>query len=308
VFSGPRPELLSEWSQELVDWWGKPISNRDKRVLYADEKHWFVKFYRDQEATKRDILAYILGRNWANVAEVRPLNRCGLDELNRINHCTPDWASAINTCLIRLACDYSPEELPNTDLDHAVASELILSLWIRRRDLHAANRAYLNGIPIFFDHETAFLGDPRLHDLEVFFEIGSGAGSAGRWRVELQRTKNGISTATMRKLGYARNIALHFVNDFEHFNKCIHKVAEHVKTFDRRELYQGAREAGYDKIRANQITTFLEKNRQDLDVSIKMMQTVIFHPTPPDGYLSAIMRRVLCSIFSAPTVKKITNV
>lgn len=142
----------------MVDWWGGNFDPNGKRIVRFNGKHWFVKFKPDPEERRRDYLAYLLGRNWANIAEVRPLSESEFAELQSADIALPDWASADNTFLVRLVQDYSLDQLPKVDLNSAVASELVFSLWIRRRDAHTANRGYIDGIPVFFDHQTAQIG------------------------------------------------------------------------------------------------------------------------------------------------------
>lgn len=156
-FSCPNADFLSASSTELVDWWGRRVDEGGKKILRFKEKHWFVKCKPNPEEQKRDHLAYILGRGWTNIAEVLPLSEGEFDNLHRVDVVLPKWATMNNTNLVRLVGDYTIDQLPHTDIDRAVASELVYSLWIRRRDTHAANRAYINCVPVFFDHQTAFL-------------------------------------------------------------------------------------------------------------------------------------------------------
>jgi hypothetical protein len=274
-FSCPQAELLSAWCPELVDWWGKRLDRDQKRIVSFDNKHWFVKFKRDPEEQKRDCLAYILGRSWANVAEVRPLNESEFADLRHVGIVTPEWASMANTFLVRLGQDYTVDQLPNADIDSAVASELIFSLWIRRRDTHAANRAYTNRVPVFFDHQTAFLGESHLRNLDVFFQPGLDAGYASRWRVEIAGPAATVSTAEMRRIGRARDMAVHFVRDHSSFNKSIQDAAERVQSQSREEWLWAARSVGYSKTQADEITTFLEENCAELYAAIERMRTVI---------------------------------
>ena len=75
-------------------------------------------------------------------------------------------------------------ELPYQTLEDAVAAELVYSLWARRRDTHVDNRAYVDGIPIYFDHEICFLAEPHFVHATAFFEALNDYGHAGFWRVK----------------------------------------------------------------------------------------------------------------------------
>lgn len=276
VFSCPNADFLSAFSTELVDWWGRRVPEGGKRIVRFNGKHWFVKCKPNPEEQKRDNLAYILGRGWTNVAEVRPLSEVEFVNLHRVGIALPKWATMSNTNLVRLVGDYTIDQLPHTDINRAVASELVFSLWIRRRDTHAANRAYINCVPVFFDHQTAFLGEPRLSNINMFFQFGIDAGYAGRWRVELAGAESIISTTEMRRMGRGRDIALHLVRDFSHFNNCIEDAAGHVRRESPEKWFQAARTAGYSTTHSMAITTFLARNRAALGAEIEIMRKVIF--------------------------------
>lgn len=274
--SRPQAELLTVWSSELVDWWGRRLDLNGNRIVRYSGKHWFVKCKLDPEEKKRDYLAYLLGKDWTNVAEVCTLHESEFNDLHHAGIVLPKWASMANTFLVRLGQDYTIDQLPNTDIDSAVAKELVFSLWIRRRDTHAANRTYISRIPVFFDHQTSFLGEPLLSHLDVFFQPGHDAGYANRWRVEKASPETSISTVEMRKIGKVRDMAIHFVQKLSRFNKSIQDAAEWVQSQSREEWFQAALESGYSELKASQITTFLDKNRIELDIAIERLQAVIF--------------------------------
>jgi hypothetical protein len=275
-FSCPNSKLLSTLSEELVDWWGRRLDCNGMRVVHFDGKHWFVKFKHNIEEMKRDYLAYILGRNWTNIAEVRPLSEREFTDLHHIGIVTPKWATVANTFLVRLGQDYVFDQLPNTDIDSAVACELIFSLWTRRRDTHAANRAYINGIPVFFDHQTSFLGEAHLRNLDVFFSSGQDAGYAGRWRVEIAAPETTFTTLGIRRIGKTKNMAIHYIRDYASFNKAIQDASEHILRQSREEWFQAMREVGYCKSKSDKIITFLEENCAELGAAIERMRSVIF--------------------------------
>jgi len=147
-------------------------------VVKGEKKLWVVKHKpgsKDEE--KRDLLAYLLGHQFANVAEVKLLDSSEHSQIKNLSN-KGENSLVTNTFIIRLGGSYSTHELPCKTLEQAVANELIYSLWIRRRDTHANNRAYTDkGIPVFFDHQTAFLGEPK-SDINTFFSR-SGEGHAG---------------------------------------------------------------------------------------------------------------------------------
>jgi hypothetical protein len=114
-----------------------------------------------------------LGANWVNIAHSIPGSEA-IDARDLEGRSVGPFAKP----LVRLAQDYSVEELPLGDNDAAIAAELVFCLWVRRRDPHAWNRAYVRGVPVFFDQHVAF--DDR--SLEDFFETGD-ASHPPHWRV-----------------------------------------------------------------------------------------------------------------------------
>lgn len=274
-FSCPHADLIPVFPAELVDWWGMPVDRSGNRIVRFKAKHWFVKYKRSPDAQRRDYLAYILGRGWTNVAEVLPLSKSEFKYLQQACLDVPRWATRKNATLVRLVGDYTIDQLRHTDINAAVASELVFSLWIRRRDTHAANRAYISGCPVFFDHGTSLLGEPKLSDICNFFQFGTDAGYAGRWRVELAEADGEISTTEMRRMGREKDLALHLVRDFSRFDDCIEDAAEQLRRQDPKEWYRAARTAGYDRFDASKVTSFLRKNRAALDADVERMRAVI---------------------------------
>lgn len=274
-FQWPKPTLLSSWIEELVDWQGKSLIQREKRVVFYQGKHWLVKFRRDPESLKREHLAYLLGRDWLNIAEVLPLNEEEFNSIVSLGVPLTNNASIHNTYLVRLAQDHSFEELPNTDIDTTTAGELVFSLWIRRRDTHAANRVYNNGIPIFFDHQTAFLGEPHLRNHYAFFLSRADFGHPGRWRLRKLGDKEKISTMNARRACLSENLALHFVRNHEQFDKSIATFVNCLKEQSSDHWNQAILKAGYDRDKAKRIADFLSENHQNLESSVELMRSVL---------------------------------
>ncbi len=155
-----------------------------RRLVSFDGAVWFVKTkIGGSQERNRENLASLLGAGWLNIAAVRVLSSEQFDDLRGTGINLPKSATDANTYLVRFAPDYGDDELPIKDPDMALAHELVFSLWIRRRDAHTFNRVYRHGTPIFFDSGTAFLGEPRLLDLDEFFQPGPDPGWPGLWRI-----------------------------------------------------------------------------------------------------------------------------
>jgi hypothetical protein len=92
----------------------------------------------------QELLVWQIGKDWLNIAE--PVAGTAVSDATTANG---ELAGPFTMPLVRLAQTYTVEELPVTDNDSAIAGELAFCLWVRRRDPHAWNRAYVTGIPIF---------------------------------------------------------------------------------------------------------------------------------------------------------------
>lgn len=235
-----------------------------------------MKFKVDELEKKRDYLAWRLGCGWTNIAEVRPLNKREFSGLTAIQIELPEWASEKNTYLVRLVGDISSDELVKKDINAAAASELVFSLWVRRRDTHAANRAYVDGVPVFFDHQTGFLAEPELEDVDYFFSKGIKAGYGSKWRVELVGSERVITTKEQRRIGLERNVDHHSIADLSSFCDSIRATADFLKEQDSTIWLKAIRAACFERHESEEILAFLERNRHQIDADIEKMYEVIF--------------------------------
>ena len=242
-------------------------------IVSDGEKFWVVKHSPGLvDIEKREMLGYLLGRKFSNVAEVRLLNQEEHEQIKTLTGKGED-STLINTCLVRLGGSYSIDELPCKTVEKATAAELVYSIWIRRRDTHADNRVYINGIPVFFDHHVALLGEHEQADISTFFNPQPASyGHAGAWRVrELQETP----TTTRARTG---NKALHFVKDLSLFKKQI-SVA-------KKELFDGLGDnweelvqvAGFTDTKRDNIVALLRSNLTAIDNNIAVMEGIIYQP------------------------------
>lgn len=278
VPGSPDADFCARCLPDLFDWWGRPVDQAGRRIVRLEGRHWFVKFKKSPGERCRDLLAYQLAGDWANIAETRAVREWELQELKGLGIAVPDWAKAENTVLVRMVGDYSVDECPQRDLEAAVAGELVYSLWVRRRDTHAANRGYVDSIPVFFDHGTAFLGEPELASIDRFLAPGDCAGSAANWRVTCVGMSGELSTAAVRRLGREQNQALHVVRDLEQFVAEVRRRVKAVEQLDGSCWEALAVEAGFDGPAASSIRAFLERNRADLARDMEQMLRVVLPP------------------------------
>lgn len=243
-------------------------------IVTDEEKVWVVKQKNHPpEALKRDMLGFILGSKVANVAEVKALSE---EEFNQIKAITNKDASATssNTFLVRLGGSYVLDELRHKTLEAAVAAELVYSTWTRRRDAHVDNRCYIEGVPIFFDHETSFLWEADKAHATVFFRISPDYGHPSFWRVKEAPEK--MTTQQIRLLDRSVKGAYHFVNNLDTFNKSIVIAENLIQTIFRDDFRNDIYRAGFSNQQVEIIYSFLRYNLNTLHLDLDLMKGVIF--------------------------------
>lgn len=240
-------------------------------ILVSDgQKIWVVKHKPagvDEE--KRDFLSYLLGKDFANIAEVKLLSP---EEHQKICVLTfKDHSSTPqNTFLVRIGGSYSINELPCQTVEKAVATELVYSVWIRRRDTHANNRSYIGGVPIFFDHQTAFLAEPAYAHSTAFFKFNPDYGHAASWRVK--PTSEVMTTENARK----GNLADLYVNNLDKFKEELGVAEKELKKMVPKDIKSLINSAGFETDWSDLINNFLLNNLSTLSTDIKQMKEIIF--------------------------------
>lgn len=258
-------------SDEDIKKYAPELLGQGHFVVSGDGKLWRVKHKPGSvDDEKRDLLGYLLGCKFANVAEVKLLTP---QEHEQIKILTDKDKNSLptNTFLVRLAGTYSPEELLCKTLDEAVATELVYSTWIRRRDTHVLNRAYVGGIPVFFDFQTAFLGEKELADIKIFFsEPPADYGRASAWRV---RESSDIITTSQARAGDNR---VHCVRDLPAFKKQIDFAVIKLRDNLKEGWEDFISQAGFNSHQKDEIVNFLKRNLESLEEDLKLMQEIIF--------------------------------
>lgn len=241
------------------------------RIITDEERIWVLKHNRYQDSEKRDLLGFLLGKEFFNIAEVRLLNNPQLEEIKQFAY--PDEIFDItNTFLVRLAHSYSPEELLCKTVEEAVAAELVYSVWIRRRDAHIDNRIYVKGIPIFFDFHISFLGEAELANINIFFSQTQDHGRAGLWRVKVWNNFLGQFIGAINPIEIG---AYHFVNDLHSFYQYVEKSKGILKEKIIGQVETLVRQVNFSTSTETQIIDFLKKNINTLDGDInKMLETI----------------------------------
>ena len=237
------------------------------RVITDGEKIWVLKHNNNADCEKRDLLGFLLGKDFCNVTEVKLLDEQELENIKQFAN-EQESFSVNNTFLVRLAQSYSLDELPCKVLEEAVAAELVYSVWIRRRDAHVDNGVYVKGIPLFYDYHVAFLGETDLADINVFFAQTSDYGRAGRWRVKIL---NDFLTQLTRGVSKVEMGAYHYVNDLDSFYQYVEKSKARLKEKVTDQIEKLVQQVKFTNTIETQIVNLLKKNLDTLDADVSKM-------------------------------------
>ncbi len=241
------------------------------RIITDGEKIWVLKHNNYQDCEKRDLLGFLLGKDFFNIAEVMLLNAQQLEEIKQFAYSNESF-TVNNTFLVRLAHSYLPQELPCKTLEEAVATELVYSILIRRRDAHIDNRAYVKGIPIFFDFHIAFLGELDLADINVFFSQTQDHGRAGLWRVKVWKDFLAQFTGAINPIEIG---AYHFVNDLNAFYQYVEESKTILKDRIANQIEGLVRQVNFANTTETQVVDFLKRNLDTLDSDISKMLEIV---------------------------------
>lgn len=267
-FDLPSTEELAELASHLLP-----------QVVKGDGKFWFVKYRAgSRDLEKRDMLAYLLGKDICNICEVKLISDDELQSIKGKLSLSED-SDKNNTFLIRLAGSYSITDLPCKTIEEAVARELVFSVWIRRRDTHSLNRVYIDGIPVFFDHETAFLAEGgRWAHSTMFFRDNPDYGHPGYWRIKTLPTSEKMETMKSRNTPNQNDRAHHYVYNIEEFKNQIPIAEERVRDIASSDLRDQIIKAGFNQNDTEHIYNFLKNNLVTLSSDIEQLKEIIFLP------------------------------
>ena len=187
--------------------------------------------------------------------------------------CIKETFTKNNTFLRRLAQSYTKEELVCKTIEEAIARELVFSTWIRRRDAHVDNKAYTDGIPVFYDFHVAFLGGPELADTTTFFSQTSDWGRAGRWR--LKHLPDYLTQFTRGGLKKAEWGAFQYVNDIERTITLIKESKQILRERVENKIDTTVSQVQFESALQTQISNLLKKNLENLDTDIDKMLEVL---------------------------------
>lgn len=239
-----------------------------------EKKQWVIKYKPNTtDEEKRDLLGYLLGSGFANTAEVKLLEKDThhqIKEVLSLDH----RSTSQNTFLVRSGESYTLQDLPCKTIDEAVAAELVYSVWARRRDAHVDNRVYTRGIPVFFDHQTAFLGEPHLASIKTFFsQTGGGWGDARMWRIK--KVKRILTTEYARSFNREPFGAYHYLHSLENFQYYLGIKQKYIEEFPDDRMRESIGVCNFEKRAEEAIYDFLKKNRDNLDKELTLMNSFL---------------------------------
>ncbi len=200
---------------------------------------------------------------------------------------------------VRIAQQYTPGELPITDLDAAVAAELVFSLWIRRRDTHAFNSVFVAGIPVFFDHHIAFaIEEPENRDLAGFFKDRGPGGSACRWRVVPVPASMPMVTRAMRRVNHETGYAIHGVRSPRSFREAVDEWVARIRSWDLSDVESVIHSAGYRGADIDWIAALLRDSQSELHRAAKRLHEPASETVATVSELALISMSLSCGTTS----------
>jgi hypothetical protein len=218
---------------------------RHEWVRKYDGRYWFLK------TSRKELLAYNLGRRFVNIAEVR---------------LSPTEISAnAEDVIILLSQCHNQAELPIQDLDEAVAAEFAFSLLIKRRDLHAFNRAYVNGLPVFFDCASAFPEAEADCSLDNFFQSTNSDIDLLDWKVWSPDENFSVDTINSRT-SWQNGCKGLIVNNEETFKEKLVSKIQHFSSLSSSDIQESIQESGIHGNQAKQISECLKISQDQLSL------------------------------------------
>lgn len=157
-------------------------------------------------------------------------------------------------------------------LDGATAAELVLSLWMRRRDAHAFNRAYVDGLPVFFDFSVTFPSSAARQSVEVFL-AQPGDGFAGAWSLREIPRATLVTTASARSHhGWG---GTHFVTSVGAFAQAARECAAWIAAADAGSVEALVARAGFEGDEAAEVCAWLAAGRRVIQDEVEVMLEIV---------------------------------
>ncbi len=267
----------------MADWVFKPAPHSRYPVIRAESIDWVVKTTKGLGDRQRDELGWVLGVDFANVAEIRSLRTSELASIQSVleeaGRPLRSDANTNNTWLVRDAATYKASELPCGSVEKAVAAEFAYSLWIRRRDAKPHNYAYSEDVPVFFDHHIAF-GEDGMADLDRFFRSGQDAGYVPKWRVIQVRDLPTVEEA--REYEGRTALACHYVYDLAAFGRELTDEHLRLESIDVERHLDRIADLVYSKQERADLVEFLKRTQSEIGEAMRRLKETIYLLVPDD--------------------------
>jgi hypothetical protein len=270
----PREGFIRTYRHDFED--GRGCSHLGSIFRYQD-KLWILRVVKENpERKKRDLLAWHLGNGWLNIPETRSLSWSEYQVFaGMVPYPKPPRDGLYR---VRLAQDYQAGRLTVGIPDKAMAGELVFSAWILRRDAHSGNRAFVGGVPLFFDFEQGFNGE--FHEAyKQFFMPGPDSGYVPNWRLYPIRPRVQLTTHWLRRRAWENApLTLQPVRDIDKFWEYTSYYRRYVSEMPRSKWKQAILQAGFRGDRAREVLEFLESSASALDGSMERIRTIMERP------------------------------
>lgn len=240
----------------------------NKFIRDEDNNYWYVKNKPgSKNEEKRDYLAYLIGKDFANIPEVKLLDNCDIEKIKELK--ILENANNENTFLVKCCNTYSVSKLPCSDIDSSVARELLYSLWIGRRDADLKNRIYLNNVThMFFDFQTAFRGECTLLNMNNILshkQIKS-------WSIKI--LKNHKCLETERTKYDNKSECINFISSMDEFMNQV-DIVKNILISKNNNLESDICKAGFSKEDSDKIKFFLNNNMKEIDNAVEFLKKII---------------------------------
>ncbi len=268
IFAPPEASFLQINICEFYDYWNKDNSNS---IFLYQGKHWFLKNRPENSQEKNlNYLTYLIAKEWLNIPEVIIPSAKVLEALEK--NVSQRIGEKINpdAFLVRLVQDYKETEIPIKELDYAMATEIAFSTWIGRRDAHACNRAFKNGIPMFFDFGIAFGVEHQ-----DFLRSGPDAGYAGNWRFSKIENKTIIDLPNLRRFDYDSRRANIPIVSRDRFKLALKQTVDRIKAINPELIYRYALLSGLSEIKSSKISKYLQQRSQQLEENTNKILAIL---------------------------------
>jgi hypothetical protein len=245
---------------ECMDYYRRDCS---RNIRWRAGRAYYVKPAPDADRARLERLGYLLARDLFNVPEVLPADVAGEGQPHE------SW--------VRLCQDCDRGALPVQDLTRAIASEIVFSAWISRRDAHNSNRCYLHGLPMFFDFGAAFEMRQPVPD---FFRAGPFSGAVPNWRLVELPPGTVLKTAVIRECERGKPLTLQPVHSADRFWSAADEFSEVISRYRDARIESAILASGFEARSTERLVDLLVRNRRGLGERLRRIRSLMTEIDP----------------------------